>query len=117
MNRYEHIGDKVKSHHYIWTDLRKGDEVQEVKVAFAEHLSVQVIAGKHARSSPGRMVVEGSLEFEPKHFYFLRDMEGDLLSYSGDGGGPISGRVAHVRPRVTDGDENATFTVVLFARS
>ena len=97
---------------HVWEGLQKGDTGTCVSSPGVASMYVQVVG------ITGIVAMEGSLGETPEHYFMLQDHVG-MPVYLKDGEGtaiPYPG-VMHVRPRVTDGDDDTDFTVILFTRS
>ena len=99
---------------FVWEGLKKDDTGKPVSVPGVASMYFQSVG----ISGPSTVVIEGSLEEIPEHYFVMRDdsdmpvflsgIEGVAIPYPG---------VMHIRPRVEGGEEDTEFTVILFTRS
>ncbi len=106
--------DAGKTHRYTWVNLANGDTGQPISVPGAADMTVQV----HGTwGTGGTLIIQGSLEATPSNWFTARDGGDNLISFTSADGEMLVNLLAHIRPKVTAGDGDTDFTVILFVRS
>lgn len=110
----ERTSGQGATYRHIWAALQNGDDGKPVSIPGAPDQTVQVFG---TFGAGGTVIIEGSCERTPVNYFPLVDPQGNPISFTEAGGELVLELVAHVRPRVTNGDSTTLLTMLLFSGS
>lgn len=108
--------DSGKIRRFTWVGLLNGDDGVPISVPGAADMTVQAI--QVVAGVGDTVILEGSCqEGPPTVFFQMRDGGDNLISFTGSDGELVAPMAVFIRPRITNGDVDTNFTVILIARS
>ncbi len=102
------------TYRHVWSSLANGDDGAPVTIPGAPDRTVQVFG---TFGSSGTIIFEGTLTATPGNWFPLVDPQGNAISFGSAGGELVLELVAHIRPRVTNGDGTTDLTAIVFSGS
>ncbi len=95
---------------FSWPIIGKGEVGESLSVPTLLDPTVQVV-GEFGLGAV--VILEGSLEQEPKSWFPLVNRQGETASFTRPGGMLVAGAFAHIRPRVQGGDDSTRVVVLM----